>query len=107
MLGSHNFLASSDYSKQERELGLYTTDPRIIAELIKRFEDAEDLEQQVWKVIAQAVVFENISGIDPQTGVGLQEKYYSTTSAVCKKWLLDVLRNDIQATYVISILHYA
>lgn len=52
MLGSHNFLASSDYSKQERELGLYTTDPRIIAELIKRFEDAEDLEQQVWKVIA-------------------------------------------------------
>jgi hypothetical protein len=52
MLGSHNFLTSSDKS-EERELGLYTTDPRIIDELIKRFEDAKDLEQQkTWKVTA-------------------------------------------------------
>ncbi|MBD2097233.1 hypothetical protein H6F90_19210 [Trichocoleus sp. FACHB-591] len=45
MLGSHNFLTSSDKS-EERELGLYTTDPQIIDELIKRFEDAENLEKK-------------------------------------------------------------
>ncbi|MBD1865699.1 MULTISPECIES: phospholipase D-like domain-containing protein [Trichocoleus] len=45
MLGSHNFLTSSDKS-EERELGLYTTDRRIIDELIKRFESAENLERK-------------------------------------------------------------
>jgi phosphatidylserine/phosphatidylglycerophosphate/cardiolipin synthase-like enzyme len=36
MLGSHNFLASTNYSR-EREIGLKTTDPRIISELVHRF----------------------------------------------------------------------
>ncbi len=36
MLGSHNFLSSTNYSR-EREIGLKTTDPRIISELIDRF----------------------------------------------------------------------
>lgn len=36
MLGSHNFLSSTNYSR-EREIGLKTTDPRIISELIHRF----------------------------------------------------------------------
>lgn len=44
MLGSHNFLSSSDVSN-ERELGLYTTDPHIINELIKQFDKAQNLEQ--------------------------------------------------------------
>ncbi|MEP0874004.1 phospholipase D-like domain-containing protein [Trichocoleus desertorum AS-A10] len=53
MLGSHNFLSSSDYARREREVGLYTTDPRIINELVKRFESAKDLEQQkTWKITA-------------------------------------------------------
>ncbi|MEP0872984.1 phospholipase D-like domain-containing protein [Trichocoleus desertorum AS-A10] len=48
MVGSHNFLTSKailkDGPSKEREVGLYTTDPRIINGLIKRFEDAENLE---------------------------------------------------------------
>ncbi|MBD2122402.1 phospholipase D-like domain-containing protein [Trichocoleus sp. FACHB-262] len=44
LVGSHNFLLSSD-SSSEREAGLYTTDPRIINGLMKRFESARDLEQ--------------------------------------------------------------
>ncbi len=43
MLGSHNFLTSGTYSA-EREVGLRTNDPRIIADLIKRFDDAKNLE---------------------------------------------------------------
>jgi len=42
MLGSHNFLTSGD-SSIERELGLKTTDPHIVKELIERFERAQDL----------------------------------------------------------------
>ncbi len=38
VLGSHNFLASGA-SGSEREVGLYTNDPRIIASLIERFDD--------------------------------------------------------------------
>lgn len=45
MLGSHNFLSSGDNSN-ERELGLQTNDPRIIANLILRFDSAKDLEQE-------------------------------------------------------------
>jgi hypothetical protein len=43
MLGSHNFLTSGT-SSSERELGLLTNDPRIIADLISRFKDAKNLE---------------------------------------------------------------
>lgn len=43
MLGSHNFLTSDD-RKSERELGLKTNDPYIISDLIKRFDDAKNLE---------------------------------------------------------------
>lgn len=38
MLGSHNFLTSGS-SSPEREVGLYTTDPRLVDALIARFED--------------------------------------------------------------------
>jgi hypothetical protein len=44
MLGSHNFLSSSDCSLREREIGLYTTDRHIIDELIECFENARNLE---------------------------------------------------------------
>ncbi len=45
MLGSHNFLTSGTKS-MEREVGLRTNDPRIITDLIKRFDTAKDLEKQ-------------------------------------------------------------
>ncbi len=45
MLGSHNFL-TSNASSLERELGLKTNDPRIVADLIERFENAKDLEKE-------------------------------------------------------------
>lgn len=45
MIGSHNFLSSGDKSP-EREVGLWTNDPYIIDQLIKRFEEAKNLEQQ-------------------------------------------------------------
>ncbi|MBD1925142.1 hypothetical protein H6F74_02420 [Trichocoleus sp. FACHB-90] len=44
MLGSHNFL-TSDTKSTEREVGLRTNDPRIITDLIKRFDTAKDLEK--------------------------------------------------------------
>lgn len=44
MVGSHNFLTSGTKST-EREVGLRTNDPRIIADLIKRFDTAKDLEK--------------------------------------------------------------
>lgn len=44
VVGSHNFLTSSG-SSEEREVGLYTTDPRLINNLIRRFEEADNLEQ--------------------------------------------------------------
>lgn len=44
MLGSHNFLTSGDKS-EEREVGLWTDDPYIVDQLIKRFEDADNLEK--------------------------------------------------------------
>jgi len=43
MLGSHNFLASGARDS-EREVGLRTNDPRLITNLIERFEVAADLE---------------------------------------------------------------
>ena len=45
MLGSHNFLTSGNKST-EREVGLQTNDPRIIADLILRFDNARDLEEE-------------------------------------------------------------
>lgn len=42
MVGSHNFLTSGN-SSSERELGLRTTDPSIIKQLIAHFEQAKDL----------------------------------------------------------------
>ena len=52
MIGSHNFLSSGDKS-QEREVGLWTNDPYVIDSLIKRFEEAKNLdEQQVHLAIA-------------------------------------------------------
>lgn len=45
MLGSHNFLTSGDKS-EEREVGLWTNDSNIIDQMIKRFEDADNLEEQ-------------------------------------------------------------
>jgi tetratricopeptide (TPR) repeat protein len=44
MLGSHNFLSSGDKSA-EREVGIYTTDPRIIQQLKNQFEKAKNLEK--------------------------------------------------------------
>lgn len=44
LLGSHNFLTSGT-SSSEREVGLLTNDPRIIEDLIQRFERAENLER--------------------------------------------------------------
>jgi hypothetical protein len=41
MLGSHNFLTSTDQEK-ERELGIKTDDPRIIDQLIKMYYQAEN-----------------------------------------------------------------
>ena len=43
MLGSHNFLTSGARDS-EREVGLRTSDPRLIANLIELFETAADLE---------------------------------------------------------------
>ena len=43
MLGSHNFLTSSDKSA-EREVGVWTTDPRIIEGLIAQFHIGKNLE---------------------------------------------------------------
>lgn len=52
MIGSHNFLSSGDKS-QEREVGLWTNDPYIIDSLIKRFDEAKNLdEQQVHLAVA-------------------------------------------------------
>lgn len=45
MIGSHNFLSSGDKS-QEREVGLWTNDPYIVDSLIKRFDEAKNLEEQ-------------------------------------------------------------
>ena len=42
MLGSHNYL-SSIKNDAEREVGLSTTDPNIIDELLKKFESAPDI----------------------------------------------------------------
>lgn len=42
MLGSHNILTSNTNSS-EREIGLLTDDPRIISELIARYDTANDL----------------------------------------------------------------
>lgn len=44
VVGSHNFLTSGG-ERREREVGLYTTDPRLIDNLIQRFEEADNLEQ--------------------------------------------------------------
>ncbi len=44
MLGSHNFLTSGAFNS-ERELGIKLDDPRIVAELIERFDNAKDLEK--------------------------------------------------------------
>ena len=44
MLGSHNFLTFGAFNS-ERDLGLKTNDPRIIADLIERFESAKDLKK--------------------------------------------------------------
>ncbi|WP_460203829.1 phospholipase D-like domain-containing protein [Scytonema sp. NUACC21] len=44
-LGSHNLLTSGKYSN-EREVGLLTTDPRIVQGLIKRFNQPLNLEHQ-------------------------------------------------------------
>lgn len=43
MLGSHNFFTSGS-SRAEREIGLWTSDPRIITGLIQRFDNARNLE---------------------------------------------------------------
>ncbi len=52
MIGSHNFLSSGNKS-QEREVGLWTNDPYIIDSLIKRFDEAKNLdEQQVHLAVA-------------------------------------------------------
>lgn len=45
MFGSHNFLTSGP-NKNERELGLFTTDPRIINQLIADFENADNVEEE-------------------------------------------------------------
>ena len=45
MLGSHNFLTSGN-SSAEREVGLQTNDPRIITDLISRFDNARNLEEK-------------------------------------------------------------
>ncbi len=45
MLGSHNFLTSGNKSA-EREVGLQTNDPRIITDLISRFDNAKNLEEE-------------------------------------------------------------
>ncbi|MDF5731128.1 MAG: phospholipase D-like domain-containing protein [Rhizonema sp. PD38] len=45
MLGSHNFLTSGNNSA-EREVGLQTNDPRIITDLILRFDKAKNLEDK-------------------------------------------------------------
>ena len=45
MLGSHNFLTSGN-SSAEREVGLQTNDPRIITDLILRFDKAKNLEEK-------------------------------------------------------------
>ena len=42
MLGSHNFLTS--IKSEEREVGIKTNDPKIISDLIERFEKAQNLE---------------------------------------------------------------
>jgi hypothetical protein len=41
MLGSHNFLTSG--IGKEREIGIKTTDPNLIASLITRYDDAPEL----------------------------------------------------------------
>jgi len=43
MVGSHNFLTSGS-SSDEREAGMKTNDPRIVADLTKRFDNAKNLE---------------------------------------------------------------
>jgi len=43
MVGSHNFLTSGS-SSDEREAGMKTNDPRIVADLTKRFDNADNLE---------------------------------------------------------------
>lgn len=45
LLGSHNLLTSGVCSS-EREVGLRTTDPRIVRGLINRFQDARNLGEQ-------------------------------------------------------------
>ena len=50
MIGSHNFLTSGT-SSDEREAGMQTNDPRIVADLTKRFDDADNLE------LTQRIVF--------------------------------------------------
>ncbi|MGA9378162.1 MAG: tetratricopeptide repeat protein, partial [Phormidium sp.] len=45
MFGSHNFLTSGP-NKNERELGLFTTDQRIINQLIADFENADNVEEE-------------------------------------------------------------
>ena len=42
MLGSHNFLTS--IKSEEREVGIKTNDPKIISDLIERFDKAQNLE---------------------------------------------------------------
>ena len=42
MLGSHNFLTS--IKSEEREVGIKTNEPKIISDLIERFETAQNLE---------------------------------------------------------------
>lgn len=46
LITSHNFLTSND-SSREREIGLCTHDENIIAELIRRYENAPDLDKTV------------------------------------------------------------
>jgi hypothetical protein len=48
MLGSHNFLTSSSKSN-EREIGLRTTESRIIQDMITRFDNASALKVQIAK----------------------------------------------------------
>lgn len=60
MLGSHNILTSSVQSA-EREVGIRTTDPYIIQELIERFENAQVVDTQI---TADSLMEESVSPDD-------------------------------------------
>jgi DNA repair exonuclease SbcCD ATPase subunit len=46
VIGTHHFLSTGDQASV-RELGLRTTDPRLIDELIQRFDNSQDLEDLI------------------------------------------------------------